>query len=224
MKSIAIIPAGGGSKRLARKNILPLGGIPLLDRVVQTCLQSGLFDQVIVSSEDHEIQEVAINAGALVYKRNLDLAQDRSTVVAVCLDVLQHYHCENFCCIYATAALLTPLTLQQSAESFLNRNDIQVLMGVSKYNYSPVQALSINESGCAEILFPQYLNIQSQFYPKARVSNGTFYWARADDFANEKTFYSHHLGVFDVPDNEVCDLDTAEDYEILKRKFKLNET
>jgi len=92
-------------------------------------------------------------------------------------------------------------------------------MGVSSFNYSPVQALVVDENGYAKMLLQDYEKTQSQFHPKFRVSNGSFYWARAASFNEEKTFYSPSLKVYDVPPGEVCDLDTPEDYITLKGKF-----
>jgi len=219
MKAVAIIPARGGSKRLPRKNILPLGGNPLITRVIDCCKKSQIFERVIVTTEDQEIAKIAHDAGACVHFRDASLAQDRSTVVEVCEDVLLKWDYDFFCCVYATAGLLTPKTLQQSYEVFKSRKDIDVVMGVSSYNYSPVQALKIDSNGNAEMLFPDFLGVQSQFQPKLRVSNGTLYWGRRKPFLRERTFYSKNLSTFDVPDCEVCDLDTPEDYNILQEKY-----
>lgn len=220
MINIAIIPARGGSKRLPRKNILPLGGEPLLSRVIKTCFLSQIFSKVIVSTEDKEIASVAKNAGAKVHQRSESLAQDRSTVVEVCLDVLESENFDNFCCVYATSGLLSPATLENSAKSFLNDKRAHTLIGVSSFNYPPVQALTVDENSFAEMLMPEYMKVQSQFHPKTRVSNGTFCWGRRENFLKEPTFYSQKMKIFDVPEREVCDLDTPEDYEMLKIKFQ----
>lgn len=192
----------------------------MLSRVVKCCLSSGVFSKVIVSSEDAEITDVAKQAGAEVHFRSESLAQDRSTVVEVCEDVLLAEECDNFCCVYATTGLLSPETVRGSAQAFLEDSQANTLMGVSEFNYSPVQALEIDENCYAKMLFPEFMKVQSQFHPTTRVSNGTFYWARKDSFLKERTFYSEKLKVFDVPDSEVCDLDTPEDYEKLLKMFK----
>tara|TARA_B100000795_G_scaffold269771_2_gene260324 strand:+ start:832 stop:1518 length:687 start_codon:yes stop_codon:yes gene_type:complete len=220
IKSIAIIPARGGSKRLPRKNIIPLDGIPLLTRVIKTIKDSLLFDEIIVSSEDKEILNIAKQEGIKAHNRPTKLATDSATVVETCLDVLAKNPADVFCCIYATAALIKLDTLQKSSIKFLSNNNINVLMGVSKYNYHPVQALNLSKDGSAKMLFPEFKNLKSQKYPLTRVSNGTFYWARSDKFIKEKTFYSRKLKTFDVPEVETCDVDTFEDYERLKKKFK----
>lgn len=220
MTVLAIIPARGGSKRLPRKNILTLGGVPLLERVVKTVIDSGIFDRVVVSTEDLEIAEIAIKAGAEVHTRPAEYAQDRSTVVDVCLDVLGAYAPRNFCCIYATSALLKPFTLKDSFRQFMADDRANVLMGVSEYNHSPVQALNLDEHGFAKMLFPEFKGVQSQLYPKIRVSNGTFYWGHTKTFIHEKTFYSDFLKIYDVPKAEVCDLDTPEDLQRLQQMFE----
>lgn len=219
MSCIAIIPARGGSKRLPRKNILPLGQKPLLQWVIEACMNSKVFDDVIVSSEDAEIQSLAEALGATLHYRKTEIAGDRSTVVEVCLSVLEDFQSSEFCCVYATAALLTPLTLIKSGEVFSNSHEADALMGVSKFNHSPLQALSIGENGFAKMLFPDFMKVQSQFYPETRVSNGMFYWVRSKAFLEEKTFYCEKLKVYDVPENETCDLDTEDDYIALKKLF-----
>ena len=219
-KISAIIPARGGSKRLPRKNILPLGGIPLLARVIRIAQNAMVFDEIIVSSEDSEILAIARHEGAVAYERPPELASDRSTVVETCIDVLESHPSDAFCCIYATAALISRETLIESSEVFLSDNSNNVLMGVSEYNYHPVQALTTTKDGNAKLLFPEYEGLQSQFYPPARVSNGTFYWSRVSSFLIEKTFYSNALKLFDVPPNEAFDIDTPEDYRMLIRAFE----
>lgn len=221
-KTIAIIPARGGSKRLPRKNILPLGDIPLLTRVINIIKKSFIFDEIIVSSEDIEIQNIALKEGVKVHKRPTKLAKDTTTVEDTCIDVLKKNPTDIFCCIYPTAVLLKSDTLQKTSTKFLSYKNINVLMGVSKYNYHPVQALSLSKDGKAKMIFPKFKGLQSQKYPSTCVSNGTFYWAKYDKFIKEKTFYSKKLKTFEVPETETCDIDTFEDYEKLKEKFKSN--
>jgi len=220
-KTIAIIPARGGSKRLPRKNILPLNGIPLLTRVIRVAKKSSIFDEIIVSTEDKEIAKIAKKENIKVHNRSNTLASDSATVVDTCLDVLSNNFADLFCCIYATAALVSVKTLQKSSKIFLSDNFTQVLMGVSKYNFHPVQALSLSKNGTAKMLFPNFEKIKSQKYPITRVSNGTFYWARCENFLKEKTFYSKKLRTFDVTDKEISDIDTLEDYKKLLKKFEL---
>ncbi|QDC47519.1 acylneuraminate cytidylyltransferase family protein [Candidatus Methylopumilus universalis] len=219
MKNIAIIPARGGSKRLPRKNILDLNGMPMIAYPILAAIKSKVFDDVIVSTEDIEIAEISKKYGATVINRSIDLTQDKSTVAQVCLSVINQIHVEIFCCIYATAALLQSETIRGSYQMFLNDKDINYLMGVSEYNYSPVQALIENKYGELSYLMPDYVGIQSQNYPKLVVSNGSFVWGRARQFQQDKLFYSEKLKGYLVSENEVCDIDSALDYEKLKARF-----
>lgn len=217
---IAIIPARGNSKRLPRKNILPLGRVPLLSRVIRTAKNSLVFDEIIVSSEDKEILNIAKKEGVTVHKRKTQLSSDNATVVETCLDVLSKFPAQDFCCIYATAALLSKNTLRKAFNKFYSNKNFSVLMGVSKYNFHPFQALKISKNGDATLLFPKNNKLRSNFYPETRVSNGTFYWAKCEEFQIKKTFYTQNLKTFDVPENEVSDINTLEDYVKLSKNFK----
>tara|TARA_Y100000389_G_C17466100_1_gene525694 strand:+ start:1778 stop:2461 length:684 start_codon:yes stop_codon:yes gene_type:complete len=219
-KSIAIIPARGGSKRLPRKNILPLNGIPLLTRVIRVAKKSSIFDEIIVSTEDEEISNIAKKEDITIHNRSTKLASDYASVTDACIEVLSKRQPDVFCCIYATAALISIKTLRQSSKKFLSDKSSNVLMGVSKYNFHPVQALSLSKNGIAKMLFPNFEKIKSQKFPTTRVSNGTFYWARLKNFSKEKTFYSKKLRLFDVPENETCDINTLADYKALIEKIK----
>lgn len=214
---LCIIPARGGSKRLPNKNILPFNGKPMIETVIENALSAGVFDRVVVSSDSDEILDISRTAGATCLKRSASLATDTSSVVDVCLDVITSYETQNFCCIYPTAVLLRPETLIQSADTFqiYGKKEASVLMGVTRYEYHPAQALIENIHGNWEMLLPNFMGIQSQKYPETRVSTGTFYWARKEAFLNEKTFYSKKLKVFDLECNEACDIDTISDYQNL---------
>ncbi len=217
MTRVAIIPARGGSKRLPRKNIIPVLGKPALFYPIQAALKAGLFDQVIVSTEDDQIKEVAEECGASVMARPRQLAGDRASVVQVCQDVLERLgnkgiHPAHFCCIYATALFITPKDLQESfllMEQFFGTDSV---MGVSKFNLQPVQALETCDNGCLRPKWPDY-NMPSQLHPKLVASNGTFYWADTVTFLTNKTFYTDKLRGYEIPWVRAIDLDTTEDYE-----------
>ncbi len=215
-KPIAIIPARGNSKRLARKNILPWQGLPLIAHTIKNTIESNVFSKVIVSSEDKEILDCAINYGAKPFKRNFSLSNDTSTVVEVCTDVLSHYvDCKYFCCIYATAVKLRPETIRESFIEFNQNPDCKFLMGVSLYNYPPQQALTKNKSGGLKLLNPHFAGVQSQHFQDCFVSNGTLYWSETNSFLREKTFYGHDLRPFVVHETQVSDINNVEDYKNL---------
>ena len=212
----AIIPARGNSKRLARKNILPWRGIPLIAHTIKNALSSDIFSEVIVSSEDDEILNCAENYGAKTVTRKNSLSQDTSTVVEVCIDVIDTCkQIDSFCCIYATAVKLKPKTIENSFFEFSHPQKSDFLMGVSLYNYPPQQALVESDTGKLQLLNPSFKGIQSQQFKNCYVSNGTFYWAKAKSFLEEKSFYGSGLRPFLVPEEQVSDINTEDDYQSL---------
>ena len=217
MGAVAIIPARGGSKRLPRKNILPVLGQPVLFYPVQAAIQSGMFDQVIVSTEDDEIKACAKNAGAIVMDRPSDLALDDVGVVQVCEHVLVGLEMEGirpdlFCCIYATAVFITADDLVKSQQLLIDSPDTDMVMGVSKFNLHPVQALE-NKDGYLDYKWPEFKGQRSQHHPELTASNGTFYWARTEALLKENTFYAKRLKGYEIPWIRAVDMDTPEDYE-----------
>ena len=221
MKPVAIIPARGGSKRLPRKNMLPIQGRPILSYPVRTAFESGLFAQVIVSTEDKEIARIGDAEGARVMERPKNLATDNSTVVEVCLNVLDSLESEDnrlpthFCCIYATALLIQAEDLRKSYGLLKEEPECDFVMGVSKYSLHPAQAL-IEKDNFLTYMWPEYQEMKSQNYPHLLCSNGTLYWAKTAVFRITKSFYAKRLKGYIVPQSRAVDIDTPEDYEIAK--------
>lgn len=215
-KPIAIIPARGNSKRLARKNILPWKGVPLVAHSINNALATNLFSEVIVSSEDDEILEISKKNGANPIKREIGLSEDSSTVAEVCMNVLLKYpDIKHFCCLYPTAVKLKPEIIRESFVTFKKNENCDFLMGVSLYNYPPQQALIENENNNLTLLNPEFENIRSQFYKECFVSNGTIYWAKKLAFFKQKNFYGERLKPFVIDEDFVSDINTPMDYSNL---------
>jgi len=220
MKSVAIIPARGGSKRLPRKNILPINGQPMLSYPVKTAVDSGLFDQVIVSTEDSEISSIAINSGAIVVNRPVELANDHAQVTQVCKHVLellktQHSLPDYMCCIYATAIFITSDDIINAFHSFSQLPEADVVMGVSEFNLQPLQALR-KEAGFLKPMWPEYATLQSQCHPNLVASNGTFYWVRTKAFLRTQSFYCSRLKGYTIPNLRAIDIDTEDEFVFAK--------
>jgi pseudaminic acid cytidylyltransferase len=220
MERLAIIPARGGSKRLPRKNVLPVLGRPMIEYPITAALRSDLFDEVIVSTEDKEIAGVAESAGARVMDRPMELATDKSTVTEVCLYVLDELEKigkkpKKFCCIYATAIFLRPQDLIESYNLLMKDPPCEAVMGVSEYNLHPVQAL-VEKHGFLEWMWPEYEDLKSQLYPHLVCSSGSIYWNVTDTFKEKKTFYVKRLKGYEIPRGRAVDIDTEEDYRVAK--------
>jgi N-acylneuraminate cytidylyltransferase len=179
-----------------------------------------MFDRVCVSTEDHEIGQAALNAGAELIQRPEELAQDRSTVVQVCRHALELMKKDGafpefFCCLYATAVFITPEDLVRSFQLFLQEPAPDVVMGVSEFNLHPVQALK-EMDGFLYPKWPEYIDMQSQFHPRLVASNGTFYWARADSFVLNPSFYPAKLMGYTIPKLRAIDMDTEDDLKLAR--------
>ncbi|CAG1003650.1 N-acylneuraminate cytidylyltransferase [Methylophilaceae bacterium] len=197
----------------------------MLARPIMAARATELFDQIYVSTEDAEIAKIAKQYGAEVIERPPQIAEDRSTVVQVCLHALEmHPEIDLMCCIYATAVLLEPETIAAAYKLLGGEREADFVMGVSEYEYPPVQALKADDNGYLSYMWPEWRGIQSQFHPHLVVSNGTFYWARRQALLQEKTFYGHRLKGFTVPSEQVTDIDTQEDYKKIISRFTTTPT
>lgn len=222
MSTVALIPARGGSKRLPRKNILEINGMPMLAHPILTAQKSGLFEHVYVSTEDAEIAETAKRYGAEVIERPAQIAENHSTVVDVCLHALETCpDIDLICCVYATAVLLAPETLTAAHAMLSEQPKIEFVMGVSEYEHPPVQALKADDKGRLSYMWSEWQGIQSQHHPHLVVSNGTFYWSKRNSLMKEKTFYGKRMKGFIVPPEQVSDIDTQED--LINIKSRLND-
>jgi N-acylneuraminate cytidylyltransferase len=182
--------------------------------------ECGLFDRILVSTEDAEIEKAAREYGAEIIRRPAELAQDRSTVVQVCLHAMETYpEIERLCCLYATAILLRPESIVAAHALLEGPPEADFVMGVSEYEHPPVQALKADERGYLSYMWPEWRGVQSQLQPHLVVSNGSFYWARAAALKEEKTFYGRRLKGYLVSPEQVADIDTLADLERVRRLF-----
>jgi pseudaminic acid cytidylyltransferase len=224
LKPIALIPARAGSKRVPRKNFLEVDGKLMLERTIELVQQSGIFQKILVSSDDEQAEEIA-KKNQIEYRfRRPGLASDASSVDQVCLDVIENdKSIELLCCIYATAILLKPNTIKESYELLVS-DAIESLMGASKYNFSPVEAFEVLQDGRIKPLLPDWRGKKSQTFPQTCVSNGTFYWATARHLREHGSLISTETKPFYVPSNQVCDVNTPEDLvELLTIMNRKNE-
>lgn len=220
MKPVAIIPARGGSKRLPRKNILPVAGKPMIGWPIQAALESGVFADVIVSTEDNEIKKIALECGAKVVDRPAELATDTAMEIDVYEQVLSAlpHKPDMFCAIYATAVLLHPEDFQTSHEAF---KDADAMMSVSDYAIHPFKALHENKDGFLEMVHPVECKQRSQTYPRYVASNGTFYWLNTEAYMQHKSYYPPRLMPYILPSTRAVDIDTAEDLKIAEAMLKV---
>lgn len=189
----------------------------MLSYPVRAALASGLFAEVVVSTDDSDIAETAGEAGARVMERPQELADDRSTIVQVCLHTLEVLEArgelvDDFCCVLATAIFLRPDDFRESYALLRAELEADVVLGVSEYDLHPFQALR-GHDGFLEMMWPEYRGMKSQQYPKLVASNGTLTWARAEPFRRARTFYVKRLKGYEIPLVRAVDIDTQDDLE-----------
>lgn len=215
MSNVAIIPARGGSKRIPRKNLLPFDGVPMIVRSIRTALDSGLFEQVVVSTDDAEIADVARAHGAQVpFLRPADLADDFTGTAAVIVHALQQLPAFDYaCCVYATAPLLQARYLHQGLELLEQHPDRSFAFSVCSFGFPVQRALTLEGQGALTALYPEFRHTRSQDLPEAFQDAGQFYWGRSEAWLRGEVLYSPASLPVILPRHLVQDIDTLEDWK-----------
>jgi len=225
MSRIAIIPARGGSKRIPRKNIRSFCGKPIIQYSIEVALNSGLFDTVMVSTDDTEIAQIALDYGASVpFPRSESNSNDFATTTDVLLEVINHYEKlgQNYnqaCCIYPTAPFLSASLLVNSLQLF-TAEKYETLFPVVAFDYPIQRSLSINDKGKVEMVWPEYLQSRSQDLTLRYHDSGMFYWFLPYILKQGKSLFTENSGSLIVSHLDCHDIDTIEDWEIAELKFK----
>lgn len=223
--NVAIIPARGGSKRIPRKNIKPFAGKPMIAHSILAARESGLFQRILVSTDDEEIAHVSKEYGAEVpFMRPAELANDFAGTDAVLLHALQWLGereelPDAFCCIYATAPFVRSEYLRQGLE-VLQREQATTAFSVTTFAYSIFRALRTNDDGRIEMIWPENRNRRSQDLGEAFHDAGQFYWADTRKYLDEGRLFSVDAVPVLIPRSLVQDIDTPEDWETAERMYR----
>ena len=248
MSSIAIITARGGSKRIPRKNIRDFCGRPILLYSIEAALQAGVFDTVMVSTDDEEIAHIARDAGAAVpFLRSEKTSDDFATTADVLLEVLDRYaeRGETFttgCCIYPTAPFVTAKKLCDGMHR-LSETGADSLIPVVRFSYPVQRGMVIRAAGASgndkasdgtatgadsaaglvRLVFaqPEYLNARSQDLEPYYHDVGQFYCFKVDSFRKNRHMMVGHVIPLEVPETEVQDIDNETDWKLAELKYRL---
>ena len=214
--NICIIPARGGSKRIPKKNVKNFLGKPIIAYSIEAALKSGLFSEVMVSTDDFEIAEIAKSYGAKVpfYRTEL-LSDDYTPLRDVFLEVLREYHKRgfaflNFCGILPTAPLLTSEDLKRSYS--LLGTDAKAVMSVVEYDF-PIERFLREKDGFLSIGDTDSYRKRSQDFPLNYHDAGQFYWANVEGYESLGSFFSLNAKAYKLNLNKAVDIDTMEDWE-----------
>jgi pseudaminic acid cytidylyltransferase len=219
-----LIPARGGSKRFPRKNIALLKGKPLITYPIQAAKASGVFTDVIVSTEDAEIASIAKKAGATIFPRPAALAEDKVSVTDVALHLLDELelkgaHSESLCVLYPTAALVTAQDIQEGLKQF-QREKANSLMVITRFTEPPVWALR-EVQGFFEPAFPEGLR-QSQALPTYWVDIGYFYFIQAQILRQYHDFYVPRMSGYQTNRLRAVDINEPEDLKLVEALMSMN--
>lgn len=225
MKRVAIITARGGSKRIPRKNIKLFLGKPILQYSIEAALQSGLFDEVMVSTEDEEIASIAKQAGAEVpFYRTDRTANDYATTADVIQEVLETYESKGqtfdyACCIYPTAPFITAKRLQE-AMILLEENHADSVLPVVRFSFPPQRCVVISENQVYP-KWPEFMNCRSQDLEPFYHDAGQFYCIDTGAFAKQRKVFMDRTVPIVLSEMDVQDIDTEEDWKMAEVKYKM---
>ncbi len=224
MSSVAIITARGGSKRIPKKNIKDFCGKPIIAYSIEAALESGAFDSVMVSTDDEEIVEVARSFGADVpFLRSKEASDDHATSADAIADVLKAYGEKGitydvFCCLYPTAPFVTAERLRD-ANTIFTASDATGLVSIVKYDFPPQRSFVIRD-GLVKYQYPEFRDSRSQDLETIYHDCGQFYFCRTKSFLNEKTLVTSKALPYEIPEEEVQDIDTLSDWKIAEIKYQ----
>jgi len=220
---IAIIPARGGSKRIPRKNLRPFLGRPILQYSIQACLESGLFESVLVSTDDEEIAGFARQTGASVpFLRDPSTAGDHATTAEVLLEVFATLESGGrsydwACCCYPTAPFVRPQLLHQAFER-LQPVEVDGVMTVCRHSPPIWRALKVSD-GTLKMVWPEHELVRSQDLPPTYYDSGQFYLFKVDRFLRARKLYLPAMVALEVSEAEAQDIDKESDWELAEMKF-----
>lgn len=225
MKSIAIITARGGSKRIPRKNIKEFLGKPIIAYSIEAALEADIFDEVMVSTDDEEIAEIAKRYGAKVpFFRSEKTSNDFATTADVIEEVVTEYkklgqEFDGICCIYPTAPFVTSKAIKTAME-ILYEKEADTVMPVVSFSFPPLRALVLKEERLVP-KFPECILKRSQDLETWYHDCGQFYCMNYNAFLEQKKVVMDRTVPFYQEEICVQDIDTLEDWKIAEVKYKV---
>jgi N-acylneuraminate cytidylyltransferase len=222
--NIVVIPARGGSKRIPRKNIKDFQGKPMIVWSIEAALASKVVDRVVVSTDDSEIADVALQYGAEVpFIRPKVLSDDFTGTTAVVKHALEQLMGERqisaVCCLYATAPFVQSEDLDRGCMA-LKEEGVDYAFSVTSYSFPIQRAIKIRQDNRVEVFYPEYINSRSQDLEEGWHDAGQFYWGTPDAWLHERLIFGPSSVPIVLPRSRVQDIDTSEDWDRAEWLFK----
>jgi pseudaminic acid cytidylyltransferase len=225
MSNVAIITARGGSKRIPRKNIRPFLGKPIIAYVIEAALQSGLFDEVMVSTDDGEIAAIARQYGASVpFMRSPQNSDDYANTVDVLLEVLETYKAqgrffESVCCLYPTAPFVTKEILSKTYQVLVDRK-VALVYPLQRFHF-PIQRAFFLQDDIIRWADPDSFLKRSQDLETAYHDAGQFYWFDSAQLMAHRQLAGLQAGGVEISEMQAHDIDSEEDWRIAEFKYQI---
>jgi N-acylneuraminate cytidylyltransferase len=225
-KILAIIPARGGSKRIPRKNIRDFLGKPIVAYSIETAINSELFDEVMVSTDDQGIAEIAKKYGAKVpFFRSEKNSDDHAMTASVIEEVLLEYQKQGkefdcVFCIYPTAPFVTPERLAESLQ-LLESSGADSVVPITSFSFPIWRSFKIGDDGLVKMNWPENMHVRSQDLPPAYHDCGQFYCLDVKKFLVQKKLFTDNTLPIILSEMEVQDIDNEEDWKMAELKYKL---
>ncbi len=222
---VAIIPARGGSKRILRKNIKHFCGKPMIAYSIEAAKESGLFDRIVVSTDDAEIADVAQDYGAQIpFMRPKELSDDHTPTIPVIAHAIQMLEQDNIsissaCCIYATAPFIEASRLSEAYELH-ERSQSAYTFSATTYAFPIQRAFKRDANGTIAMFHPEHFNTRSQDLEEAYHDAGQFYWGKRDAWLHALSIFAPHSNAIILPRYRVQDIDTMEDWKRAELMYK----
>ena len=224
-KKLAIITARGGSKRIPRKNIKLFNGFPIIKYSIEAALKSNEFDEVMVSTDDEEIAEIAIKYGASVpFFRSQKNSDDHSGTAEVIEEVILDYKNKNIlfdyvCCIYPTAPFVTADIIKEAMSKLISFS-ADCVLPVVRYSYPVQRSLKI-VNGSALMNWPENYSARSQDLSPFFHDCGQFYCLNVKSLLEQKKLFAKKTIPIEISELEMQDIDNEVDWKLAELKYKL---
>lgn len=222
-KSIAIITARGGSKRIPKKNIKNFCGKPIIEYSIKAALNSKIFDEVMVSTDDLEIKEIALQNGASVpFMRSDTTSNDFVMTHEVLIEVLEEYKklgkkFNYMCCIYPTAPFITSEKLKSAMDILISKG-AETVLPIVPFSFPPQRAF-IMDGDKAKFMYPENMFVRSQDLPLMYHDCGQFYFLNIEKFCEQRKLILDNTIPIIVNELEAQDIDNEDDWKIAEIKY-----
>lgn len=223
---VAIIPARGGSKRIPRKNIKHFAGLPIIAHSIKAAKDSGLFDRIIVTTDDEEIADIARHFGAEIpFIRPRELSDDHTATTPVIAHAIEALEKEGTkidaaCCIYATAPFVRAEDIKNAYHALINHNKLYAFP-VTTFPFPIFRGIKRTENGSIEMFWPEHFTTRSQDLPEAYHDVGQFYWGTQEAWLSGRAIFSDAATTIILPRHLVQDIDTLEDWTRAELMYKV---